>query len=111
MGASPHARQPILCRGDGIDGATYRGEWWEYQANQCMASLLLPRQHVSVYVRTLLADGGFKTGEECLAHGSGELLVRDLSNEYDVSQTATLYRLWSLGFFPKDSQMRMQLVD
>ena len=41
----------------------------------------------------------------------GELFVRTLSDEYDVSQVAALYRLQSLGFFPKDSQARLRLAD
>lgn len=111
MATSPHAKQPILCRSEGIGGASYGGEWWEYQANQCMASLLLPTKMVADFVRKLLADGGYKSGEECLARGGGELLVHELSDEYDVSQTVALYRLQRLGFLPKDSQMLIRFAD
>lgn len=111
MEPSPHMRQPILCRGDGVGGTAYSGEWWEYQANQCMAALLLPRQLLSTHVRKLLADGGHESGDECIARGGGELLVRAIGDEYDVSQVAALYRLQSLGFFPKDSQARLRLAD
>ncbi|MEX2181897.1 MAG: hypothetical protein WD771_07630 [Gemmatimonadaceae bacterium] len=100
----------ILCRSEGI-GSTYRGEWWEFQANRCMAALLLPRQMVGTSVRKLLAGGGFSTAIECLERGEGERLIGDLSCEYDVSQTATLYRLQGLGFIPSASQFQIQLID
>lgn len=41
----------ILCRKETVDGfrenakiSNYRGQWWEFQANQAMGSLLLPRR-------------------------------------------------------------------
>ena len=40
-------KEEILCREGSVedyDKRRYRGEWWEYQANQCMAALLLPRE-------------------------------------------------------------------
>ncbi|MHB1327682.1 MAG: ImmA/IrrE family metallo-endopeptidase [Gemmatimonadales bacterium] len=105
------ARPPIMCRSEGVTGVGYRGEWWEFQANRCMAALLLPRRMVGDSVRRRLADGGFRTGEECVLRGAGHLLVEGLSDEYDVSQTATLYRLQSLGFIPDGTQHQMRLVD
>jgi hypothetical protein len=35
----------ILCRDqtDGTQSKQYRGQWWEYQANRCIGSLLMPR--------------------------------------------------------------------
>lgn len=104
------ADRRILCRSEGI-GTVYRGEWWEFQANRCMAALLLPRQMVGNSVKKLLADGGYSTAVECLERGDGERLIADLSREYDVSQTATLYRLQGLGFIPTAPQYQMQLID
>lgn len=100
---------PILCRGECVGSAGYSGEWWEYQANQCMASLLLPREMIVRSVREQLSASAYKDGENCLREGGGELLVRTLSDEYDVSHTLTLYRLQKLGFFPKGTQMMIGL--
>lgn len=104
-------RKPIMCRPEGIGDVQYAGEWWEYQANQCMAALLLPRSLVSTVVRSRLADGGFKSGDDCVRAGSGEKLVRDVAEEFDVSQTATFYRLQKLGFIARGQQSMMQLTD
>lgn len=109
--AHPVVRQPIMCRSEGISGAGYRGEWWEFQANRCMAALLLPRRMVGDSVRRRLADGGFKTGEDCIRVGHGQLLIEQIADEYDVSQTATLYRLQALGFIPTGAQTQMRLID
>jgi len=104
-------RKPIMCRSEGVTGAGYSGEWWEFQANRCMASLLLPRKLTGDSVRRRLADGGFKTGEECIRAGSGQLLIEQVADEFDVSQTVTLYRLQSLGFVPTGAQTQMSLSD
>lgn len=106
-----HRPVAILCRPDAIASTAYNGEWWEFQANQCMASLLLPRRATGAFVRRLLAEAGHESGEQCLVRGEGEVLVRTIATEYDVSQTATLYRLQSLGFFPKNAQASMRLAD
>ena len=105
------AKAPIMCRAEGVGNVGYKGEWWEFQANRCMASLLLPRRKVSDSVRKRLADGGFKSGEECIASGNGEALVRSVADEYDVSQTAVLYRLQDLGFIPKGAQRQIRLSE
>lgn len=104
-------RVPIMCRPEGVGNVGYKGEWWEYQANRCMAALLLPKRMVSESVRKRLKDGGFKSGEDCLARGHGEELVREISDEYDVSQLASLYRLQDLGFIPTGVQKQMRLID
>ena len=43
----------ILCRSEDILGETprlYRGRWWEFQANQAIGSLLLPRPLVNAFL-------------------------------------------------------------
>ena len=105
------SRKPIMCRPEGVGDLRYTGQWWEYQANRCMAALLLPRRLVSATARRLLADAGFKSGDDCLRRGEGENLVRAVANEFDVNQTATLYRLQALGFFPRVPQTDFRLTD
>jgi hypothetical protein len=105
------SRPPIMCRPEGVGHLGYQGEWWEYQANRCMAALLLPKRMVAESARMRLRDGGFKSGAECVALGHGEVLIREISNEYDVSQAAVLFRLQALGFVPTGVQMEMRLVD
>lgn len=104
-------RKPIMCRPEGVGDVRYAGEWWEYQANQCMSTLLMPRSLVAASVRETLSDGGFRSGEDCIRRGYGETLIRDVADEFDVSQTATLYRLQKLGFIPRGHQTSIRLTD
>lgn len=104
-------RSAIMCRHEGVGQSGYRGEWWEYQANQCMAALLLPRALFSSSVRRELAECDVPSFEEGIRQGRGEELVRVLSREYDVSGSATLYRLQALGFVPKGLQSSMRFTD
>ena len=105
------AKPPIMCRADTVGRTGYRGEWWEYQANRCMAALLLPRTMFSASAKKRLADRGFKSGNDCVQSGYGESLIRELSDEYDVSQQATLFRLQALGFLPSGMQTRLRFFD
>ena len=100
---------PIMCREEAIRHSTYRGQWWEYQANQCMACLLLPQKLVAESVSRLLGIHGLQSFGEGVQQGLGEALLEKVSNEYDVSLTATLYRLQALGFVPSGSQLRLEL--
>jgi hypothetical protein len=45
--------------------------------------------------RKRLSDGGFKSGDDCFRCGEGQRLIREIADEFDVSQTATLFRLQS----------------
>lgn len=104
-------RSAIMCRQEGVGQTGYRGEWWEFQANQCMAALLVPRSLFSHSVRRTITETGFSTFEEAIRKGHGEDIVRALANEYDVSSPVTLYRLQGLGFAPKAAQTRMRFND
>jgi hypothetical protein len=104
-------KPPMMCRANTIGHVGYNGEWWEFQANRCMAALLLPRRIFGVSTKRRLTDGGFESGEACLRRAQGESLVRELADEYDVSQTATVYRLQALGFFPSGTQEQMRFTD
>lgn len=103
-------RPPIMCRSEGV-ASGYRGEWWEYQANRCMAALLMPKRLVSNSVKERLTVSGFASASDCVAEGHGESFIRGISDEYDVSQVATLYRLQDLGFIPKGVQREMNLLE
>ena len=101
----------ILCReasvGD-FDERRYRGEWWEYQANQCMAALLLPRKIFLEKADNAIESMGAVSFNEAVRRGSGEKVVRTLSNCFDVSQEAVFYRLKGLGYVT-NSQLTLAL--
>lgn len=100
---------PFLCRAESVGRLEYKGEWWEYQANRCMVSLLLPRELVSNVARRQLANLGFESGDDCVERGGGQELVRSIADDFDVSHTAVLYRLQELGFIPMEAQGQLQL--
>ncbi len=90
----------ILCRestvGSGYSG--YSGEWWEYQANQCMACLLLPRHFLAPLFHAALNAVGAGSYSEAAKQDQDVDIVRALANRFDVSWQALLYRLEELGF-------------
>jgi Zn-dependent peptidase ImmA (M78 family) len=93
-----------MCREEGVGSFRYRGEWWEYQANQCMASLLLPRRLFIEKTAILLRAAGLESFEKAIRSGTAEHLVRDLASCFDVSHEAVFYRLEAMGFVPKPGQ-------
>jgi hypothetical protein len=49
----------VLCREEGKSNAsTYKGEWWEFQANQAMSALLLPRGLVESALGKFMKSNG-----------------------------------------------------
>ena|GEM_PF-913368 len=101
---------PIMCREEAVR-IRYSGEWWEYQANQCMTTLLLPKQLFKDSVQAACEQNAAPTFEDALRRERAQLIVSDLADEYDVSLTMVLYRLQSLGFVPDSEQRRLRLLD
>lgn len=97
----------ILCREDGVGKLGYRGEWWEFQANQCMACLLLPRDLFMDRVKRALRALGIESFEEAIARQKDELLIHEISRCFDVSFDVVFYRLEAFGFVPKLGQPRL----
>lgn len=97
FGAAEPPPPRVLCRKESA------GEWWEYQANRGMASLLLPKRPVNEFVRVLLSKNGWSSIQDALGARATERIVRDLMNEFDVSMQLATYRLRELGIFPKDA--------
>ena len=94
-------QEGILCREASFgnyDERRYSGEWWEYQANQCMASLLLPRKLFLEKVDGEVEAMGAASFDEVICRDSGEKVVRSLANCFDVSLEAVLFRLKGLGY-------------
>ena len=89
----------ILCRESTV-GSGYSGEWWEYQANQCMACSLLPRDLLVPRFQAALNATGVGSYSEAAEQGRDVDIVRTLVNGFDVSWQALLYRLEELGFIP-----------
>ena len=94
----------ILCRENTVAPA-YSGEWWEYQANQCMACLLLPRHLLVPRFRAVLTGVGVGSYEEAVKRVKDGDIIRTLANMFDVSWQVLLCRLEDLGFIPNRDQL------
>ncbi len=91
----------ILCR----DGAAangrqagrpaYRGRWWEFQANQAMGALLLPRQLVERCLEGVMSRSG-ALGHHVLPEARREKAVALLTDVFDVNPLVARIRLGDL---------------
>jgi hypothetical protein len=84
----------ILCRDEvaRAPGRQYDGRWWEYQANQAMAALLLPRPLVERSLAPfLVSQGGL--GTTVIDEGRREEAVRALADVFEVNPVVARLRL------------------
>jgi hypothetical protein len=88
----------ILCRSEDILGETqrsYRGRWWEFQANQAIGSLLLPR----LLMNAFLDQSGFEldsSESRILNPAQRESLAKKAAVIFDVNPIVVRIRLDSL---------------
>jgi hypothetical protein len=88
----------ILCRSEDILVETqrsYRGRWWEFQANQAIGSLLLPR----LLVNAFLDQSGIEVGSSVsrsLTPAQRESLAKKAAVTFDVNPIVARIRLDSL---------------
>jgi hypothetical protein len=90
-----------LCRDIRFVGRGYTGEWWEWQANQGMSALLLPRSRLIGEVQRYRA----RFRHENSAQG----LEQELAHAFVISRTAIRYRLEQLGVAGDPRQERLNL--
>ena len=85
----------ILCRTEDILVETqrsYRGRWWEFQANQAIGSLLLPRPVVNAF----MDQSGIKldaSGSRILTPSQRESLTKKAAVTFDVNPIVVRIRL------------------
>jgi hypothetical protein len=98
----------VLCRGDRVDGSrqNYAGEWWEFQANIAMGHLLMPRPLVEKAAESFLVPVG-NLGAKILDPSKFELVVRSMSDIFDVNPVVARIRLESLYSPEHDHQMSL----
>jgi hypothetical protein len=88
----------ILCRSEDIlcdTQRSYRGRWWEFQANQAIGSLLLPR----LLVNAFLDQSGMEldsSGNRTLSPVERESLEKKAAVIFDVNPIVVRIRLDSL---------------
>ncbi len=99
----------LMCREASVGSFKYSGEWWEYQANQCMVALLLPRRFFINKANEVLTSLDCASVEDAVERDQGEDVLRALANCFDVSFEATWYRLASTGFVPQSGGGQLPL--
>lgn len=88
----------ILCREGGISGvggsvqSKYQGHWWEYQANQAMGALLMPRLLVEKALSPMLVSAGV-LGRKTLLQDRRDAATRSLAETFDVNPIVAKIRL------------------
>ena len=96
-------RRSSCAERQGIGSFRYSGEWWEYQANQCMASAAPPPASYSSRRPTERSPRSTaRPLKKPFVANQGEDVLRALANSFDVSFEATWYRLASTGFVPRE---------
>ena len=81
----------ILCRSEDIlldTQRSYRGRWWEFQANQAIGSLLLPRPLVNAFLE--------ESGSSIQVPGERESLCKKVAAIFDVNPIVARIRLDAL---------------
>ncbi len=106
-------RGEIKCRSDIVKGGDraekpprYDGRWWEYQANQMIGTLLMPRALVYEAVDPLLASPGLM-GMKVLETNRREDAARLLAEVFDVNPAAGRIRVAKL--FPEIPEGQLTL--
>jgi hypothetical protein len=92
----------VLCR----DPALYKGDWWEYQANMVMGSILLPKSLVTMAVEPFLTIDGLLALPTLSAEGRSAA-IRALAEVFDVNPIVVRIRLEKL--FPERSTAQLTL--
>lgn len=90
---------PVLCRSNSsLNGIReYSGEWWEWQANRFMSSLLMPKYHVVKLCGAIRASN-----KECSTAQLKGIAASRISSLMKVSMQASTIRLAQLNLFQAD---------
>jgi hypothetical protein len=90
----------VMCREHSVTGAkAYAGEWWEYQANRTIGSLLLPAGLVMKAVEKFVAPTGLLGIANISGSRRGEA-TRCLTETFEVNPAVASIRLNEL--FPQE---------
>ena len=97
----------IMCRD--VHGATgnaggYDGKWWEFQANQAIGCLLMPRRLTRMAAEPFCTTTGM-LGAQIIAPERCEPAARALAELFDVNPVVARLRLDALFPLPKDGQL------
>ena len=92
-----YERRRIMCRKEdlALRSGRYGGKWWEWQANQAIGGLLLPRRLVEECVEPL-TDASGSLGPPALPVSQHDQAVRLVATTFDVNPVVARIRLDSI---------------
>jgi len=99
----------ILCRdvaGEAQGHPAYDGRLWEYQANQAIGGLLMPRRLVLDALQALAIPAG-SFGQIRIPEDKKPIVVRSLADIFNVNPTVVRIRLAEM--FPAHDDQQLQL--
>ncbi|MEX1275488.1 MAG: hypothetical protein WEE20_06120 [Bacteroidota bacterium] len=100
----------ILCRNQGEPSPStrkrYDGKWWEYQANQCMAALLLPKPLVAKCMIPFLENQGL-LGIAVLPGAQRDHAINHVAGVFQVNPVVARIRIGEL--YPKSEEKQLVL--
>jgi hypothetical protein len=91
---SEPAKPKVLCREGSHDagGGSYKGEWWEVQANRAIGSLLLPKPLLTQALEGFMTTSG-TIGLKMLNYARVNEAVQHLSDTFDVHPIVAKIRI------------------
>ena len=104
-GSFDYERRRIMCRKEDLTtGPGYDGKWWEWQANQAIGGLLLPRRLVEACV-VPLTDASASLGPPALPTAERDRAARQVAATFDVNLAVARIRIGSV--FPPGEQLSL----
>lgn len=88
---SDKSKPKVLCRDSGLHTG-YKGDWWEYQANMVMGSILMPKHLVQQAIQPYLQSLG-SLGLQELTPADRSVAIRRLAETFDVNPALARIRL------------------
>lgn len=82
----------VLCRDQRVGESGYGGHWWEYQANQVMSCLLMPKQLAMEAAKPFLESRGLLE-IQVLNPGKKRLATQELATIFNVNPVVARIRL------------------
>lgn len=101
-----YEQRRIMCRKEDLNAGPrgYDGKWWEWQANQAIGGLLLPRRLVQECVEPL-TDASASLGPPALPPPNRERAARQVATAFDVNLIVARIRIGSV--FPPGEQLSL----
>ncbi len=94
--SDPH-KPKVLCRdeNDSSLGKSYKGQWWEFQANKAIGALLMPKNLVEAAVEEFMVKSGMM-GFKQFDHSKDIQAVQLLTETFEVNAPVARIRLREL---------------